>query len=182
MSAAPFFPAILTETILAFGATPLLAAVRRGPVAGDQAGDEGAVPEAVLEGSPIIDVRAVLTGDVDAPDHPAGEVGDRLDSGVEDGDGDPFAVDPLGPEVISADHLRVLGGGSVQRRRSGGLDLDRLIGADFDDARLGAQRREGGDRDVGGDAVDDPEVLGDAPAGGLNRGAGGAGVGASDDD
>ena len=58
--------------------------VRRGTVAGDQAGHERAVAVAVLE-------RVVPAGQVDAADQAAGEVGQVVDAGVEHGHGDALA-------------------------------------------------------------------------------------------
>ena len=134
--------------------------LRGRPVAGDDAGHDGAVAEGV-------DGGAAFTGQVGAVHDPPGEVVDVADAGVEDRDGDARTPVAGRPDLWCA------GGPGVRRGGAGLVVAGRAepgaaVGGDGDDRRAAGELPKGVGRHQRADAVDDRQVTTDGAAGGAH--------------
>ncbi len=149
-SVSPLAPATLTDTRPAPGRLTRVLAARGRAVAGDEAGHEGAVPVLVIP-------RVVATGQVDAVDQAAGEVGQRGDAGVEHGDVDARARVALRPQLGGATLLGEDGGRSASRSTARPLDVHRDVGCDHE-AGDGLEHPDLRRVELGRDGVDEGKV------------------------
>ena len=117
----PALPGDLDRHEVGVGGDPPVAAGGGGAVAGEDPGHEGPVTEGVAVG-------VALVGEVDAVLHPAGQVADLVDPGVDEGHGHARPPKPVLPDAVGLHHLRKhrarLVDGRGVRLRGVGLDRD----------------------------------------------------------
>ena len=135
--------------------------VEAGAVAGDQAGDEGAVAVVVLV--------VLLGGEVLRVHDLAGQVPGGVDPGVDHRDVDALAGEAVAPGLGRLRHVRVDGAGHPALLAVEALHPHGGVGADRPDAWQPAEQRDRRRRYPGAEAVDDPQLLVHRPAQAADR-------------